>query len=245
MKVPPPEIVSELAPTGRLRVAINLGNIVLAQRNPSDGSPTGVSVELARRLGEYLGVPVDLVTFDAAGKVFGALKRSELDIVFLAIDPVRAAEIAFTQPYVLIEGNFVVPKKSMLTSMLDLDQLGVRVAVAQGSAYDLFLTRALTSATLVRAATGPDALEQFLTQKLEAAAGVRQPILQFVNNHPDMRLIEPPFMEIRQAMGTPKTRLLGAAYLNSFIGKMKASGFVSEALRHSNQMDVAVAPAMI
>lgn len=236
------DIMRELAPTGRLRVAINLGNSVLAQTDPATGSPAGVTVELARSLGERLGVVVDLVTFDAAGKVFDALKRAELDIVFLAVDPIRAEAIAFTPPYALIEGNFVVPENSGLITMADIDRPGMRVAVARGSAYDLFLTRALKTATLIRSTTGAQALEMFVADGLEAAGGVKQPIVKFMSEHPGLRLIEPPFMEIRQAMGTPKGRIAGAAYLRSFIEAMKASGFVLDALRRSGQHDVAVAP---
>lgn len=239
-----PNVVQQFAPTGRLRASINLGNIVLAQTDPATGSPVGVTVELARSLAQRLGVPVDLVTFDAAGKVFDALKRQELDIIFLAIDPVRGEEISFTPPYVLIEGNFVVPGDSNLKSMADIDRPGTRVTVARGSAYDLFLTRALKAATLIRPETGPELMEKFLAEKLDAAAGVRQPIVQFMSQHPGLRLIEPPFMQIRQAMGMPKDRgPAAAAYLHSFIEDMKASGFVADALRRSGQSDVAVAPA--
>jgi len=242
-KDPPRNVVTELAPGGKLRAAINFGNPVLVQKDKAAGPPRGVSPDLARELAKRLGVPVEYVPFDAAGKVFDALKRAELDIVFLAIDPVRAAEIAFTPPYALIEGSFVVPASSALTSMADIDRAGVRVAVARGSAYDLYLTRALKAATLVRRATGPEALEMFVAEKLEAAAGVKQPIVKFIKERPGLRLIEPPFMQIKQAMGTPKERTAGAAYLHSFIEAMKASGFVADALRRSNQHDVVVAPA--
>jgi polar amino acid transport system substrate-binding protein len=236
-------VVKDLAPTGRLRASINLGNIVLAQTDPKTGAPAGVTPELARSLGQRLGVPVDLVTFDAAGKAFEAFKRSEVDIVFLAIEPVRAEEVSFTPPYVLIEGNFVVRAASALKSMTDIDRPGARVAVAQGSAYDLFLTRTLKAATLVRSALGPESMQRFVTENMEAAAGVRQPIVLFMNETPGLRLIEPPFMEIRQAMGMAKGRSAGAAYLHSFIEEMKASGMVADALRRSGQDDVEVAPA--
>jgi polar amino acid transport system substrate-binding protein len=238
----PEGAIEDLAPTGRLRASINLGNIVLAQTDPATGKPAGVTPELARALGERLGVPVDLVTFDAAGKAFDAFKSGAVDIVFLAIDPVRAEEVAFTPPYALIEGNFVVRAGSALKSMSDIDRGGTRVAVARGSAYDLFLTRALKAATLVRSATGPEAMQMFATTKLEAAAGVRQPIVKFMNETPGLRLIEPSFMEIRQAMGMVKGRAAGSAYLHAFIEEMKASGMVADALRRSGQDDVAVAP---
>jgi polar amino acid transport system substrate-binding protein len=234
--------VEDLAPTGRLRASINLGNIVLAQTDPATGAPAGVTPELARALGERLGVPVDLVTFDAAGKAFDAFKSGAVDIVFLAIDPVRAEEVAFTPPYALIEGNFVVRASSAFKSMSDIDRDGTRVAVAKGSAYDLFLTRALKAATLVRSATGPEAMQMFVTADLEAGAGVRQPIVKFMSETPGLRLIEPSFMEIRQAMGMAKGRPAGSAYLHAFIEGMKASGMVADALRRSGQDDVVVAP---
>lgn len=237
------EVVRQLAPKGRLRVAINLGNIVLAQTDPATGEPTGVTVALARQLGGRLGLGIDLICFDAAGKVFDALKAGELDIIFLAIDPLRAEEIAFTPPYALIEGNFVVAADSGLNSMADIDKPGTRVTVARGSAYDLFLTRALKQATLVRLPTGIDALEVFLADRLEAAGSVKQPIVKFMETHENLRLIEPAFMTIRQAMGTPQGRPAGAAYLRSFIEDMKSSGMVADALRRSGQHDVAVAPA--
>jgi polar amino acid transport system substrate-binding protein len=243
MSAAPQNVVQALAPSGRLRVSINLGNIVLAQTDAKTGEPAGVSAELARKLAERLGLPADLRTFDAAGKVFEAIKRQELDIVFLAVDPVRGQEIAFTPPYALIEGVFMVAANSSFKSMADIDKPGVRVAVARGSAYDLFLTRALKTATLVRSETGDTAGEQFITEKLEAGAGVRQPVVKFMSTHPGFRLIEPPFMEIRQAMGTPKARGDAAnAYLHAFIEEMKASGFVADALRRSGQAEVAVAP---
>jgi polar amino acid transport system substrate-binding protein len=244
MPAPPEKAAEEIAPTGRLRASINLGNIVLAQTDPATGAPAGVTVELAKQLGQRLGVPVDLVTFDAAGKAFDAFKRGVVDIVFLAIDPVRAEEVAFTPPYALIEGNFMVRANSAFKSMADIDKSGTRVAVAKGSAYDLFLTRALKAAELVRSATGPEAMGMFVSANLEAAAGVRQPIVQFMASTPGLRMIEPSFMEIRQAMGMVKGRPTGAAYLHGFIEEMKASGMVAAALKRSGQDDVVVAPPM-
>ena len=235
----PSEVVKELAPTGRLRVALNLGNIVLAQRGP-DGKPQGVTVDLATELGKRLGVPVDFKEFDAAGKVFETLKTGVIDILFLAIEPVRANEIAFTAPYVLIEGVYMVPKESGLKSVADVDVAGVRIGVNKGSAYDLFLTRTLKNATLVR---GDDGVALFKQQKLEAAGGVKQPMVAYAKTDPAVRLIDGRFMEIRQAMGTPRGRDAGARYLHAFVEVMKASGFVADALKRSNQPDAAVAPA--
>jgi len=238
----PPGARSELAPTGKLRAAINFGNPVLAQKDQASGEPRGVSVDLARELGRRLGVPVELVTYDAAGKVFDALKTGAWDIAFLAIDPARATEIAFTAPYVVIEGTYLVPADSPLRTIQDVDHDGVRVAVGNKSAYDLYLTRTLKRAQLVRVPTSPEAIEVFLKDKLEAAAGVKQPLLQFAKTHPNVRVMDGRFMVIEQAMGTPKGREAGTLYLREFVEEMKASGFVARGLEKSGQGDATVAP---
>jgi len=238
----PPGARSELAPSGKLRAAINFGNPVLAQKDPTTGEPRGVSVDLARELSRRLGVPVELVTFDAAGKVFDALKMGAWDIAFLAIDPERAAEIAFTAPYVVIEGTYLVPADSPLRTVEDVDRDGVRVAVGNKSAYDLYLTRTLKRAQLVRVPTSPSAIDVFLKDKLEAVAGVKQPLLQFAKTNPNVRVMDGRFMAIEQAMGMPKGRDAGARYLRAFVEEMKVSGFVARGLERSGQGDATVAP---
>ena len=243
MSTVPSDVVKDFAPTGTLRVAINLGNSVLAQKDAASGQPRGVTVDLARKLGRRLGLAPNLVTFDAAGKVFDALKTGAWDIAFLAIEPARAAEIAFTAPYVIIEGNYMVPVDSALHTVADVDRNGVRIAVAKGSAYDLYLTRTLKHAQLVRSPTGDEAMAMFVANKLEAAAGVRQPIVEFASRHPNVRVIEGRFMAIEQAMGVPKGRDAAVRYLADFVEELKASGFVAKALKRSGQEDATVAPA--
>ena len=235
-----PEIVKQFAPTGKLRAAINQGNSVLVQKQADGSEPKGVTIMLAKELGKRLGVPVELVLFDAAGEVFGALKEGRWDVAFLAIEPVRAAEIDFTAPYVIIEGVYLVPKNSLLKTNADVDRAGVRISVNKGSAYDLFLTRSIKNATIVRS---DDGVALFKKGGLEAAAGVKQPIAAYAKTDPTVRVMDGRFMEIRQAMGTPKGRDAAAAYLKGFVEEMKASGFVADALRRSGQMDATVAPA--
>jgi polar amino acid transport system substrate-binding protein len=233
-----PDVLLDLAPTGTLHCSINLGNVVLAQGSPD--APRGVTVDLAHELGKRLGVSVALSCFDGAGKAFEALKAGKVDVVFLAIEPVRAAEIEFTAPYVIIEGVYMVPQDSALNSPADVDKAGVRIGVNKASAYDLFLSRTLKNATLLRSEDGAAA---FVKDKLEVAGGVKQALQKFAAAHPGVRLIDERFMEIQQAMGTAKGRLAGAAYLRAFIEEMKASGFVAEALKRSGQLDATVAPA--
>jgi polar amino acid transport system substrate-binding protein len=234
-----PEIINEFAPSGRLRAAINLGNMVLAQTG-ANGEPAGITVDLARELGRRLGVGVELATFDGAGKAFDALRSGVTDIGFLAIEPARAAEVDFTSPYVLIEGTYMVPKDSALQKIEDVDKAGVRIAVNKGSAYDLYLTRTLKNATLLR---GDDGVALFRKDRLEAAGGVRQPLEQYARKDPGVRVMAGRFMAIQQAMGLPKGRARAHAYLRGFVEEMKASGFVADALKRSNQPDAVVAPA--
>jgi polar amino acid transport system substrate-binding protein len=238
----PVDVLKDLAPTGKIRAAINYGNGVLAQRGASEQEPRGVSGDLARELGKRLGVPVHFVGFDGAGKVFEALQAPDSDprkwdIAFLAIEPVRAAEIAFTAPYVLIEGTYMVRKDSPMQSVGDVDKPGVHVAVGPNSAYDLFLTRTLKHAQLVRAESGGGRamIDLFLRDKLAAAAGVRQPLEDYAKSDPSVRVMSDRFMDIRQAMGTPQGRPAGAAYLKAFVEEMKASGFVADGLKRSGQ----------
>lgn len=232
-------ITEDLAPTGVLRASINLGNPVLAQGTPD--APTGVTVDIARELGARLGVPVELVAFDAARKSFEAMTSGRADICFLAIEPKRAEQVAFTAPYVLIEGVYAVRADSPITTPDEVDRPGVRVAVNQGSAYDLYLTRTLRHATLVR---GEGSTTVFREQGLEVVANVRQPLTAYVAEQRDLRLLEPRFMEIRQALGTTKSRSAETvAYLSGLIEELKANGFVADALRRAGQDEELVAPA--
>jgi len=239
--VVPQETVRDLAPSGTLRAAINFGNPVLAQKN-ANGEAGGVSVDLARELARRLGVPLELRSYDAAGKVFADAKSGAWDIAFIARDPQRANEVEFTAPYVIIEGTYLVPEGSPLRTVQDVDRDGVRVAVGRGSVYDLYLTRTLKRAQLVRAPTSPEAPELFLKQKLDAAAGIRQQLVQSARQQPGLRVMEDRFMVIEQAMAMPRGRPLAVRYLREFVDEMKASGFVAASLQQSGQKDAAVAP---
>jgi polar amino acid transport system substrate-binding protein len=238
----PPEVVKEIAPTGKLRAAINLGNAVLAQKG-ADG-PKGVSVDLSRELARRLGVPIEITTFEAAGKVFEGIKAGTVDLAFIAIEPVRAAEIEFSSPYVLIEGGYMVAKDSPLKAIEDVDRPGIKIAVGLNSAYDLFLTRTIKNAQVVRAHTGGGEamIELFLKEKLDVVAGVKPVLVEYAKTNAAMRIIDGRFMVIQQSMGVPKGRLAAARYVRAFVEDVKASGFVADGLKRSNQTDASVAP---
>ena len=233
--------ISELASTGKLRAAINLGNPILASRGAS-GEPKGVSVDLVREAARRLGVALELVPFNSAGAVVEAVKARQVDVAFVAIDPVRAADMDYTAPYVIIEGAYLVRNTSPLRRNEDVDRAGTRIAVGRGSAYDLYLTRAIHAATLVRAPTSPAVTDMFLAQNLDVAAGVKQQLEADARRVGGVRLLPGRFMVIEQAMGVPKGRMAAQAWLSSYIEEMKASGFVAQALARHGIEGAAVAP---
>jgi polar amino acid transport system substrate-binding protein len=237
-----PSLRSVLAPTGKLRVGINYGNPVLATRDRNNGELQGVAVDLARELGKWLDIPVELVGFESAGQMVAGLKAGEWDVAFLAIDPGRAAEIDFTAPYIEIEGTYLVPAGSPLKSMEDVDRNGVRIAVSANSAYDLFLSRSVGRAQLVRAPDPNAAFELLLAGKVDVAAGVRQSLLTNAEKLPGSRVFAGRFMAIQQALGIPKGRDDAVKYLRQFVEDAKASGLVARAIEKAGVRGVSVAP---
>ena len=227
-------IRAALAPTGTLRATINVGNPILAGIDETTGAPYGVSVDIARELAQRLGIPLECVVVDAAKKSVETVASGRADVGFFAVDPVRGADIAFTEPYVLIEGCYLVRQGSPIRENSQVDAPNTRVAAGAGSAYDLFLTRELKHATLVRVPTSPDVVDAFVEQGLEVAAGVKQQLEADTARHPGLRLIQQPFMVIRQAMGVAKTRGDAAAqHLRAFVDDLRGSAFVRAALaRH-------------
>ena len=233
-----------LAPSGRLRVSINLGNPILARKDAATGEALGVSVDLARALAEQLGVPLELKVFDAAAKSVEAVTGGLADIGFFAVDPLRGEGIRFSAPYVLIEGAYLVKNHSPLTDNAQVDRAGTTVMVGKGSAYDLYLSREIKAAQLMRAPTSPAVVDAFLAQGADVAAGVKQQLQADAARLGGLRLLPGRFMVIEQAMGVPAGRGdLAQAVLKAFVERAKASGFVAEALRRHGIQGALVAPA--
>lgn len=232
----------ELAPSGMLRVGINLGNPVIAQRAPAGGDPRGVGAALGRELARRAGVPVKFTTYETAGLLADAVKRDEWDVAFLAIDPARAVDIGFTEAYVLIEGTYLVPQDSPIKQVGEVDAPGRKIAVGLKTAYDLYLTREIRNAELVRSESSKAAIAQYLAGGSDVVAGVRQPLDATAKSNPGHRVLQDSFMVIRQASGVPRARSAALAYLAEFIVDAKKSGFVENALKESGQLDVTVAP---
>ncbi len=234
-------LAQDIAPRGRLRAALNLGNKVLVQGNASDGVK-GITPALAKEFGKRLGLDVDFVFYDRAEDVFQSVSSEAWDICFLANDPARAGEIAFSKPYVSIAGIHVVPVGSPIRNNADVDQPNVRIGVSSGSAYDLFLTRSIKKAKIVRIKDSNNVPQMLVRKEADVASGIFQPMEAFVTANPAYRLLGEPFMEITQAMGMPAGRSAKAVdYLRSFVDDVKASGFVRSNLDRNGQSEVMVA----
>lgn len=239
---PSPELVRGLAPGGRLRACINLGNPILARRD-GDGV-AGVSVDLAQALAQHLGVALETVVVDAALKSVETVRGGGADIGFFAVDPARSQGLAFSAPYILIEGAYLVRQASPLQANEQVDRPGATVMVARGSAYDLWLSRQLKAATLLRTTTSQQVVEQFLAQHADVAAGVKQQLESDARRLPGLRLLPGRFMVIEQAMGVQGGRGPAVeAGLRDFVERMKASGFVARALARHRIEGALVAPA--
>jgi polar amino acid transport system substrate-binding protein len=231
----------QLAPDGVLRAAINFGNPILAKRHCLTGEPTGVSVDLATRLAALLDAQIQFVLYEAAGDVVAGCERGEWDVAFVARDLVRSRGIEQTQPYLLIEGAYLVPQHSLIQSNDEVDVADVRVVVGKGSAYDLFLTRTLQRATMVRAPTSPEVVDTMLKQQCDVAAGVRQQLEVDAKRLGGLRILPGRFMVIEQAMGTPKGRPAATRLLENFVTDALQSGFVASALAAHGIVGAAVA----
>jgi polar amino acid transport system substrate-binding protein len=235
-------LAHQLAPQGVLRVAINLGNPVLAGLDAA-GEPSGISADLSRKLAAQLGVGLEWRIFKKADDSVQCVRADEADVGFFAIDPVRGEGLHFSPPYVQIEGAYMVRKDSPLQSNDEVDQAKNRVTVGAGSAYDLFLTRQLKHAPIVRAPSSPAVVDVFMDQQLEVAAGVKQQLQADAMRLPDVRLLPGRFMVIHQAMGMPAQRSEPARqFLNSFVEDAKQSGWVAEAFVRHQIQGAAVAP---
>jgi polar amino acid transport system substrate-binding protein len=226
-----------------LRATINLGNPILARKDSSTGAPVGVSVDLAHALAQKLSLPLQLLAVESAAQSVEAVTQGQADIGFFAVDPIRGKGIVFTPPYVLIEGSYLVKQESALVSNSQVDQAQHRVVVGKGSAYDLFLSRELKQAQLVRAPTSPLVVPFFMEGSYDVAAGVKQQLEADAQRFKGLRLLPGRFMVIEQAMGQPNNVSKQAQQaLTDFLMEMKSTGFVSQSLLRHQIQGAVIAP---
>jgi polar amino acid transport system substrate-binding protein len=232
---------TELAPNGTLRVGINFGNALLARKDEKTAAEGGIAVDLARELARRLNVPMTIVSYTSAGAMADGAKNGAWDVAFLATDPGRAGDIAFTAPYLEIDSTYLVPAGSPLKTIADVDRPGVRIAVSEKSAYDLYLSRALKQATLVRTPGVDASVTMFFKDKLDGLASLKPVLVDLADQHPGSRVLDGAFTSVQQAVGTPKGRDAAAAYLRRFVEDAKASGLVAKAIQNNGIRGVTVA----
>jgi polar amino acid transport system substrate-binding protein len=234
--------ISELAPNGVLRAGINLGNFLLVSGRGPAGEPEGVAPDLAREIAARLGVEVAYVPFARPGELADAAGQGVWDIGLIAAEPARAETIAFSPAYAEIEATYLVPAGSPLKTIAEVDRPGVRIAVAARSAYDLWLSRHLTHAELVRAGGLDASYEAFVNGKLDALAGLRPRLLQDAAKLPGARILDGQFTAVQQAVGTARGNEAGAAFLRDFVEEAKASGLVARLIERHHVRGLSVAP---
>ena len=232
--------MKDLTPTGKLRVGVNLSNFLLVQRNP-DGTIRGIVPDLAQELAKRLGVAAELRKYEKVGDVADGAKKGEWDVAFIGAEPQRAAEIDFTAPYVEIEATYLVPAGSPIRTLADVDRKGVRIAVAERSAYHLWLERNIKHATLVTAAGIEASYQVFVKDKLEVLAGLKPRLMEDVTKLPGAKILEGRFTAVQQAIGTPKGRPEGAAYLRKFAEDIKSTGLVAQLIERHKIRGLSVA----
>lgn len=236
-----PAARAELAPGGRLRVGLNLQNFLLVARD-AGGGYRGIVIDLARELARLARLEPEFVPFDAAGKLAEAVRAGAWDVAFLAAEPQRAREIAFSPAYLEIEATYLVPAGSPIGSIGEVDRSGVRIAAAEKSAYDLYLSRTLEHATLVRAPGIDASFERFVADRLEVLAGLKPRLVADAERLPGSRILDGRFTAVQQAIGTPVARQSAAAWLRAFAGHAKRSGLVAQAIARHGVRGVSVAP---
>ena len=239
-----PKLIQSFAPTGILRVGINLGNPVLAGLDTATQKPKGVTIDIANEIGKRSGIPVELIPFQTAGSTVDAIKAGNIDLIFVAIDPVRGADVSYTPPYIQIEGAYMVKADSSLKTNEEVDRSGVEIVVGKGSAYDLYLTREIKNAALIRAASSQAVVDDFMSGKGNVAAGVKQQLESDAKRYQGLRMIPGRFMAINQAIGIPKVRPdyeKTTTYLSGIITDLKSSGFIAESMKRHNIQGAKVA----
>jgi len=241
MKKPSPAVSSQLAPTGTLRIGINLGNFLLTAKDPKTGEFKGVAVDLGKELGRRLGVPVEVIGYPSPGALADAVSTGAWDVGFLGAEPQRASQIDFTTAYVEIEATYLVPPGSPIKAIADVDREGVRIAISGKSAYDLYLSRHLKHAQLVREVGADNVFKRFVDDKLDAIAGLRPRLVKDQENLPGSRILDGRFTAVQQAIGTPKGRDEGARYLREFAEDIKATGLVAKTIEKNGVRGLTVA----
>lgn len=218
---------ADLVPKGVVRAAFNLANALFTNKDAASGGLRGVSVDLMNELGNRLGVPVRQVVYATPGDVADDAGSGKWDVSILAIEQARARTMHFSPPMTEIVARYMVARDSPLRSVAEVDAAAIRIAVAEKSGYDLYLTRTLRSASLVRGKGAQGAFEVFAANGADAMAGLEPALGEYLEKMPGSRLVPGRFMTVNHGIAIPRERAAGAEYVKSFVDEMVASGFVA------------------
>jgi polar amino acid transport system substrate-binding protein len=241
--LPSQHIVAELAPTGVLRAAINMGNFLLVTGKDPSGDPSGVSPDIAAAIAARLGVPVKYVPYAKPGDLADDAEKNLWDIGNIGAEPQRATVINFTAAYCEIEATYLVPAGSPIRGVAEIDQPGKRIAVTARSAYGLWLENNIKKAELLQFDSADAAIKAFVDDKLDAYAGLRPALIGLAEKLPGSRILDGQFTAVQQAVGTPKKNVASFAFLRDFVEEAKKSGIVASLIeRHGVTGRLSVAP---
>jgi len=232
---------SEFAPTGTLRVGLNMSNFLLTRTDAATGKPLGVAHDLAQELGRRLGLPVELCPYPNPGALADAANKGQWDVGFLGAEPQRANEIDFTAAYVEIESTYLVPAGSALKHANEVDRKGIRIIVPAKAAYELYLSRTINHAELIKEAGADASFKRFVDEKFDALAGLKPRLISDQAKLPGSVIVEGSFTAVQQAAGVPKGRANAAKYLAAFIEDVKASGLVAKAIAENQVVGLSIA----
>jgi polar amino acid transport system substrate-binding protein len=235
------DVITELAPTGKLRAAINLGNTLLVTGKSASGDPEGVAPDMAREVANRLGVPVAYVPYPRPGDLADDVATNKWDIGLIGADPKRAEKIAFTPPYVEIEATYLVPAGSPIKTFADVDRPGVRIVVSARSAYDLWLSRNIKHAELVRENSIEDCYKRFVEGRFEVLSGLRAILMSDAETLPGSRVLDGRFTTAQQAIGTASQNQAAVTFLRELVAEAISGGLVAQLIERHRARGLTVA----
>ena len=236
-------IIEQLAPKGYLRAAINLSNFLLVTGTDDQGNPEGVSPDLAKALANELNIEYKLIPFKRPGELADAVIDDVWDIGNIANESERAKSITFSYPYTLIESTFLVRESSKINLFQDVDKPGVRIAVAERSAYDLWLTENIKNAELIRAKSIDLSFKIFEDNSYEVLAGLKPRLIDDLKNTKNCKILPGAFTFIKQCIGSKPGNPEAEKFINNFIEKNIKNGFIESLLLKYNVLGKLSVPA--
>jgi len=239
---PTTEARQALAPTGKLRVGLQLGSPHNVIRDPVSGEMKGVGFDLGKELARRMGIPFEPVLYPSVGALLDSGKTGAWDVAFVGFSPARAKEWDFTALHLEMEFGYLIPGGSSISTMADVDRTGIRVAVQEKSQPDIFLSSTLKNAVVVRASSLAGTVEMLKSGRADVIFNIKPSLFEISNQLPGSRVLDGRPGVDPHAMAIPKGRDLGLAYARKFIEDAKSEGLVKAAIERAGIRGAVVAP---